>query len=80
MWCVHMRATRWRRSRATSGAPWYRRPQPGRYDLGTPLEAGEFIAQHIPNARLAVLETAHIANVEQPKIYGDTVMDFLLGK
>jgi len=52
----------------------------GRHDLGTPLEAGEFIAQHMPNARLAVLETAHIANVEQPKIYADTVLDFLLGK
>jgi len=52
----------------------------GRYDLGTPLEAGEFIAQHMPNAQLAVLETAHIANMEQPKIYTDTVLEFLLGK
>ena len=50
----------------------------GRYDAGTPLEAGEFIAQHIPKARLAVLETAHIANIEQPKIYADTVAEFLL--
>ena len=50
----------------------------GRYDAGTPLEAGEFIAQHIPKARLAVLETAHIANIEQPKIYADTVLEFLL--
>jgi 3-oxoadipate enol-lactonase len=50
----------------------------GRHDLGTPLEAGEFIAQHTPNARLAVLETAHIANMEQPKIYADTVLEFLL--
>ena len=39
----------------------------GRYDLGTPLEAGEFIAQHMPNAQLAVLDAAHIANMEQPK-------------
>ena len=52
----------------------------GRYDLGTPLEAGEFIAQHTPNAQLAVLETAHIANMEQPKVYTDTVLEFLLGK
>jgi 3-oxoadipate enol-lactonase len=52
----------------------------GRYDTGTPLEAGEFIAQHTPNARLAVLETAHIANVEEPKLYADTVLDFLLAK
>jgi 3-oxoadipate enol-lactonase len=52
----------------------------GRHDTGTPLEANEFIAQHTPNARLAVLETAHIANVEEPKIYADTVLDFLVAK
>jgi hypothetical protein len=34
----------------------------------------------MPNAQLAVLETAHIANMEQPKIYADTVLGFLLGK
>jgi 3-oxoadipate enol-lactonase len=51
----------------------------GRYDTGTPLEAGEFIAQHTPNARRAVLEAAHIANIEAPKIYADTVLDFLHG-
>jgi len=50
----------------------------GRHDPATTLEAGEFIAQHMPDARLAVLETAHIANVEQPGIYADTVLDFLL--
>jgi 3-oxoadipate enol-lactonase len=52
----------------------------GRHDTGTPLEAGEFIAQHTPNAQLAVLETAHIANLEEPKIYTDTVLEFLSGK
>ena len=31
-------------------------------------------------ARLAVLETAHIANVEEPQIYTDTVLEFLSGK
>ena len=50
----------------------------GRHDPATTLEAGEFIAQHMPDARLAVLETAHIANVEQPDIYADAVLDFLL--
>ena len=49
----------------------------GRHDPATTLEMGEFIAQQIPNARLAALETAHIANMEQPKIYADTVLDFL---
>jgi pimeloyl-ACP methyl ester carboxylesterase len=46
--------------------------------MGTTLEAGEFIAEHIPGAKLAVMETAHIANVEQPQVYTDTVLGFLL--
>jgi 3-oxoadipate enol-lactonase len=50
----------------------------GRHDPATTLEMGEFIAQHTPNARLAALDTAHIANMEQPKIYADTVLEFLL--
>jgi 3-oxoadipate enol-lactonase len=50
----------------------------GRYDPATTLEAGEFIAQHMPNAKLAVLDTAHIANMERPKEYADTVLGFLL--
>ena len=51
----------------------------GRHDPGTTLEAGEFIAQYIPGAKLAVLEAAHIANVELPQIYSKTVLDFLRG-
>jgi len=50
----------------------------GRHDPATTLEAGEFIAQHIPGAKLAVLETAHIANMEQPQAYAETVLTFLL--
>jgi hypothetical protein len=38
------------------------------------------MAQHIPNAQLVVLDTAHIANMEQPKVYADTVLEFLLNK
>ena len=34
-------------------------------------------AQHIPGAKLAVLDAAHIANVEQPQAYADTVLEFL---
>jgi 3-oxoadipate enol-lactonase len=52
----------------------------GRQDPATTLEAGEFIAQHMPSARLAVLDTAHIANMEQPEVYADTVLGFLLNK
>ena len=50
----------------------------GRHDPSTTLEAGEFIAQHALDARLAVLDTAHIANIEQPQVYAETVLDFLL--
>jgi len=52
----------------------------GRHDPATPLEGNEFIRQHIPGARLAVLDAAHIANLEQPKVYADTVLEFLLNK
>jgi 3-oxoadipate enol-lactonase len=50
----------------------------GRYDPATPLEGNEFIRQQIPGARLAVLDAAHIANVELPKLYADTALEFLL--
>jgi 3-oxoadipate enol-lactonase len=50
----------------------------GRHDPATPLEGNEFIKQHIPGARIAVLEAAHIANMEQPQVYADTVLKFLL--
>ena len=52
----------------------------GRYDPATPLDANEFIQAHIPDARIAVLEAAHLANVEQPRAYADTVLEFLLEK
>jgi 3-oxoadipate enol-lactonase len=50
----------------------------GRFDSATPLEMNTFISDHIPGAKLAVLEAAHIANVEQPQAYTDTVLGFLL--
>jgi 3-oxoadipate enol-lactonase len=52
----------------------------GKHDPATTLEANEFIRQHIPGAQIAVLDTAHIANVEQPRVYSDTVLGFLLRK
>ena len=50
----------------------------GKHDPATTLEAGEFVAQHMPNAKLAVLNAAHIANMEQPEVYVETVLGFLL--
>ena len=52
----------------------------GRQDPATTLEAGEYIKQHIPGAKIAVLEAAHISNLEQPRAYAETVLGFLLGK
>jgi len=50
----------------------------GKHDPATTLEANEFIKVHIPGAKIAVLDAAHIANIEQPKVYSDTVLGFLL--
>ena len=50
---------------------------PGKHDPATPLEANELICQHIPSGQIAVLDAAHIANIEQPQVYADTVLKFL---
>jgi 3-oxoadipate enol-lactonase len=50
----------------------------GKQDPATPLEGNEFICHHIAGASLAVLDAAHIANIEQPRVYADTVLKFLL--
>jgi 3-oxoadipate enol-lactonase len=52
----------------------------GRYDPATTVEAGEFLRDRIPGAKLAVLEAAHIANVEQPQAYTDTLLTFITSK
>jgi 3-oxoadipate enol-lactonase len=49
----------------------------GRQDPATPPDHGQYIAEHIPGAAFVVLDGAHIANVEQPRIYADTVLGFL---
>jgi 3-oxoadipate enol-lactonase len=50
----------------------------GRHDPATTLEAGEYIKDHVPGARIAVLEAAHISNLEQPQAYADAMLGFLL--
>lgn len=49
----------------------------GAHDPATPPPFGEAIQKQIPKARLASIDAAHIANVEQPKAYIDTVLNFL---
>lgn len=52
----------------------------GRHDIATPLDGNEFIRAHIPGAQLAMLDAAHIANVEQSQAYADAVLGFLLSQ
>jgi 3-oxoadipate enol-lactonase len=46
-------------------------------DPATPPALGEHIAQQIKGAKLVSMDAAHIANVEQPKLYTETVLNFL---
>jgi len=39
----------------------------------------ESMREHIPGARLAVLDAAHISNAEQPQAYTETVLNLLRG-
>jgi 3-oxoadipate enol-lactonase len=49
----------------------------GKQDPATPPAAGEAIAKQIKGAKVAALDAAHIANIEQPKAYTETVLNFL---
>jgi 3-oxoadipate enol-lactonase len=49
----------------------------GRHDPATTVEAAEFIRDRITGAKLAVLDAAHISNIEQPETYTKTVLDHL---
>ena len=51
----------------------------GAQDKATPVEAGQYIADHIPGARMIVLDAAHISNVEQSAAFTDAVRGFLRG-
>ena len=52
----------------------------GRHDPATTPAAGEAIHQQIKGSQVAILDTAHIANIEAPQKYADTVIGFLLNK
>ncbi len=49
----------------------------GTQDPATPPAAGEAIAKQINGAKVAAIDAAHIANMEQPKLYAETVLNFL---
>jgi 3-oxoadipate enol-lactonase len=49
----------------------------GAQDPATPPSAGEIIQKTIKGAKLVSLDAAHISNMEQPKQYAETVLNFL---
>ncbi len=52
----------------------------GAKDPATNVAAAEFIRDNIAGAKLAIVDAAHIANVEAPDAYTKTVLDFLNSK
>src|SRR5438094_52080 len=52
----------------------------GKHDPATPPEANEYIKDHITGARFAMLDAAHISNVEQAEAYTSAVVEFLQGQ
>jgi 3-oxoadipate enol-lactonase len=51
----------------------------GRHDPATNVEAAEFIRDRIKGSKVAVLEAAHISNIEQPEAYTKAVLGHLRG-
>ena len=49
----------------------------GALDPATPLAMGEAIADGIANARLAILDAAHLSNIEKPDEFNRLVASFL---
>jgi 3-oxoadipate enol-lactonase len=52
----------------------------GRHDPATPPEANEYISNHIPGAKYATLDAAHMSNIEQPEAYTKAVLGFLTAR
>lgn len=49
----------------------------GAKDPATTVTVAEFIRDRIPGAKLAIVDAAHIANIEQPEAYAKEVISFL---
>ena len=51
----------------------------GAHDPATTPERGQYIVEHIPGAQKAVLEAAHLSNVERPEDFNRIVLGYLTG-
>lgn len=49
----------------------------GSQDPATTVENAEFIRDRVAGSKLALIDAAHISNIEQPEIYTRTVLEFL---
>jgi 3-oxoadipate enol-lactonase len=47
---------------------------------GNAARGEQYIKNHIPGARLVMLDAAHISNVEQAEAYTNAVLEFLLAE
>ena len=52
----------------------------GRHDPATVPEAGEYVRANIPGASVAMLDAAHLSNVEQPEQFSEAALSFLTKK
>jgi 3-oxoadipate enol-lactonase len=52
----------------------------GAHDPATTPERGQYIVERIPSVQKAVLDTAHLSNVERPEDFNRVVIGFLAGK
>jgi 3-oxoadipate enol-lactonase len=51
----------------------------GAHDPSTTPEMGQYIVEHIPGAQKAVLDSAHLSNIERPDDFNRIVLGFLAG-
>ena len=49
----------------------------GGLDPVTTVKDGEFLQQHIPNCKLAVVEASHLSNIEQPAAFNQVLTEFI---
>lgn len=49
----------------------------GKQDPATPVAESEYLVRQMSEAQLAVLDAAHLSNVEQPQDFGEAVTAFL---